>query len=188
MMSVKGLRKLAICIIVFMFFAPIVIAFSAAATEPSPRLEFHVSDSGFYYIGSISQSRRWRLDEIRMSLYDGNKNLIETGLLSEYAVNQDFGYFLGYEDNNKNNRVDAADRFYVYRNEQVEPYWGIVLICEKSGRTLTGSTISGKSFSIAEEDELDEIDRKLLIRYSVLILMIINLLIILGVVYKMPCN
>ena len=187
-MSVIGFRKLSIWFVVFISCASIIPVYPIVATPPSPRLEFQKSVTTPDYLGTISDYGSWRLEEVRISLYDYNKQLMETGLLSEYSRDPDFGHYLGFRDINGNNKVDSIDTFYIYGKAGVSSNWGAVLTYERTGKTLTSSTISGKNLSLEEENEINEIDRRITVRYAVLTLMLINLLIILAVVYRMPWN
>ena len=179
------LYSISLCILVFIPIG-IVSAIPPAPPSPSPRFEFQKSDTDQGYIGTIFNCGSWRLDELRISLYDYDKQLIETGLLSDYSHDPDLGHYLGYRDINYNNRVDGVDTFYIYGKAGVSSNWGVVLAYEKTGKTLASSTISGENFSLEEENESNEIDRRMIIRYAVLTLMLINLLFVLAVVYRMP--
>jgi hypothetical protein len=152
---------------------------------PKPRIHFQRIDNSENYIGFFPGGySNYDLEDVRITLYDRYKQQIETGLLSEYSRNSSYGYFIGFEDLNANSKIDSPDTFYIYGHGEVLPSWGIVLTYEKTGRILTSSTISGEHFSLKENRK--EPDDSLMIRYTVMTLMLFNLLIILAVVYKMP--
>lgn len=178
-------HKISLSFLIILFFVYLCLTIPILGTSPMPSLYLQKHETTSRYSGSlISGSRKWRLEDVRITLYDHNKQLMESAMLFEYSRNSDYGYFLGYRDNNDNSRLDGADTFFVYEKGEVQPSWGIELTYEKTGRIITRSTLSGKYFSIEDKEEPDY---KMLIRYYGLILIIVNLLIILGVVYKMPC-
>ena len=178
-------HKISLSFFTILFFVSLCLTIPALGTPPSPNLYLQKSKTTSNYVGSlVSESDRWHLEDVRITLYDHNRQPIETGMLSDYSQNSSYGYFLGFRDNNVNSRLDGGDIFYVYEHGEVLPSWGIILTYEKTGGIITSSTISGEHFTLEGKKEPDD---RMLIRYTVLILMIFNLLIILAVVYKIPC-
>ena len=123
------------------------------STSNHPFLTFIWTHHGENYTGMVvSMSETLRLDEARISLYDMNKELRETGLLSQYGENYDFGQYLRFSDVNQNGKLDAADMFIIY-NANVTEDWGIVFTYEPTGSTLSSRTLSNNVFTVKKHEK-----------------------------------
>lgn len=100
-------------------------------------------------MGSLSRSIR--LERVRISLYNGS-NIVESGLLSEYAGDSEHGYYLDFTDINNNSRVDSGDIFYIFHRGEVTLSWGIVLTYVPTENIICHSTLGGDPFLEPDDD------------------------------------
>jgi hypothetical protein len=129
-------------------------AFGSGATPTSSELEFQITPNGDRYTGCLVSSNYLpRTNKIKITLYDEHSRIIETGLLSEYSINNVSWHYLDYKDVNNNDRLDAVDIIIVQNKGDVNENWFVVLTYESSGTTIASSLLSNKEFSIKEEEQ-----------------------------------
>lgn len=134
---------------------------SFQSTSSYPPLSFSWTECGGDYSGGVvSISGTLYLDRARISLYDTNKKLMESGLLSEYSANRSFGQYLEFRDVNENGKLDVIDVFIISGAIYIKD-WGIVMTYELIGKSIYSRTLSNEPFSISDEEEEKEIDREI---------------------------
>jgi hypothetical protein len=132
------------------------------STGGHPPFTFSWTECGEDFTGGVdSLSGTLYLDRTRISFYDTNKKLMESGLLSEYSANRSFGQYLEFRDINENGKLDVIDVFIISGAVYIEE-WGIVVTYEPIGKSLYSRTISNEPFSISEELEKEN-DRDIFI-------------------------
>ncbi len=118
----------------------------------SPHIVFHWEQNNESYIGYvISLTDYLRLDKARISLYDDKEKLMESGLLSEYVENREFGYYFEFWDVAQNNKVDASDIF-IISGTRVNEDWGFVITYTLTGKAIYSRTLSNEHFSVSVEE------------------------------------
>jgi hypothetical protein len=131
-------------------------AVNAIATPPQPpksQINLQLTENIISYTGGVIWvSHTFKLDTVRFSIYDVNQKLRETGLLSEYTENKEFGRYLKFTDINDNDILDLIDMFIIPKSGITDD-WGLVFSYEPSGRTLLSRTISNKEFSLKEDEK-----------------------------------
>jgi hypothetical protein len=153
---------------------------SSQSTGSHPTLTFSWTESGeSYYGGVVSMSDEIKLDRVRISIYDTNRELTETGLFSEYAENRSYGERLEFTDANQNGKLDPGDIFKLTGVGIIDD-WGIVITYEPTGKTLYSKTIFNEPFFL-EEDEKDY-DNTLL-QILVITFIVVSLLLVLVYIY-----
>lgn len=128
---------------------------TTAMTSPEHHTSLYLQwtqDSEKYSGVVIAMSDTLKLDRVRISIYDMNEKIRETGLLSEYSENNEFGKYLEFKDTNNNGKLDAADIF-IIPQKGVSENWGIVFTYEPSGTELASRTLSNKEFPLKENEK-----------------------------------
>lgn len=149
-------------IVILAIFMLLIVSFklmnhgSADPQSPNAYLNFNkIPDSENYTGNIVSLDVKIELERIRIALYDDNLHLKETGLLSGYSKNTIEKYYLDFWDAFNNSKLESADIFYIFGHGEVQPNWGVVLTYEPTGDTIASNTISGKAFTLEEENKED---------------------------------
>ncbi len=171
-------------VMILMLFGTFELINCTEATPPQSTLFFQKMSEGENYTGNILRLGGYndKLEKFRITLYDDNLSLIETGLLSEYSQNTLEGLYLDFRDNNNDGILGAEDTFFVFGKEEVQPTWGVVLTYEPDGHTITSNTLSGERFLLEEENDEDHNPSFILLFIGLEVCVII---VILGFTYKL---